>query len=134
MRAGTKNLKIADIENMRRATISTAPQFQVREDSSRSASERDKLNTKKMVKFVEYLLVPSSFSQYSVVQNILITTLSGYLAGGIVISLFFPLEFLECVLQLGMYSSDSLKDTIKTVYSTAGIRGFYTGYKASIFG
>lgn len=87
-----------------------------------------------MGRFVEYLLTPGAFSQHILLQNVLITTLSGYLAGGIVISLFFPLEFLECVLQLGMYQSDSLKDTIKTVYNSQGLRGFYTGYKASIFG
>jgi len=64
--------------------------------------------------------------------TVAVNTLTGTIAAGLVIALFYPLEYLETVQQLGC--SQTFIGLVKTQYRQGGVVQFYKGSWASIIG
>lgn len=65
---------------------------------------------------------------------VLINTVTGTVAAGLVISFFYPLEYLETILQLGLTRDSSYFSLVKSQYYLGGVSQFYCGSIASILG
>ena len=83
---------------------------------------------------IEQLYYIKDFTQHPSFVSVSVNTLSGLIAGLIVQTAFYPLEYLEAALQLGLLPRSNLIDSVKVMYSTKGILCFFKGALSSVLG